>query len=59
MLIQADFSGAEPPGATIYRPTVYSDLEVIYTDAPKFAGANLSGIKVQAELSCADSAAPT
>jgi uncharacterized protein YjbI with pentapeptide repeats len=58
VLIRADLSGANLRGATIYRPTVYSDLEGKLSDAPRFAGANLTGIHVQAELSGADYPGP-
>ncbi|AHB49654.1 hypothetical protein W911_16565 [Hyphomicrobium nitrativorans NL23] len=54
VLIRADFSGANLRGATIFRPTVYSDLQNSLSDAPRFAGANLTGVRVQAELSGAD-----
>jgi uncharacterized protein YjbI with pentapeptide repeats len=54
VLIRADLSGANLEGATILRPTIYSDLNSHLTDAPRFSGANLRGIKVQAELSGAD-----
>jgi uncharacterized protein YjbI with pentapeptide repeats len=54
VLIRADLSGANLEGATILRPTIYSDLSGQLADAPRFSGANLRGIKVQAELSGAD-----
>ena len=54
VLIRADFSGADLRGASIYRPTVYSDMENRHSDAPRFAGANLARIRVQADLSGAD-----
>jgi len=54
VLIRADMSGANLRGTTIFRPTVYSDMQNSYADAPRFAGANLSGIRVQADLSGAD-----
>ncbi len=54
VLIRADMSGANLRGTTILRPTVYSDMENKLSDAPRFAGANLTGIHVQAELSGAD-----
>ncbi len=46
VLIKADFSGANLSKATILRPTLFSDMTNNHADAPKFAGANLSGIKV-------------
>lgn len=54
VLIRADFSGANLRGTTIFRPTIYSDLQNSLADAPRFAGANLTGVRVQAELSGAD-----
>lgn len=54
VLIRADLSGANLKGTTIYRPTVYSDLHVNLADAPHFAGADLTDIRVQAELSGSD-----
>ena len=54
VLIRTDFSGANLRGTTIFRPTIYSDLENRLSDAPLFAGANLTGVRVQAELSGAD-----
>ncbi len=54
VLIRADLSGANLAGATILRPTIYSDMNNHLADAPRFSGANLRGIKVQAELSGAD-----
>lgn len=53
-LIRADFSGANLSGASILRPTIYSDLSENLADAPRFAGANLNGIRVMANLSGAD-----
>jgi len=54
VLIRADLSGANLTGATIFRPTVYDDLSKNLADAPRFSGANLSGIRVMANLSGAD-----
>lgn len=54
VLIRANLSGANLTDATIYRPTIYSDEKSTLTDAPKFAGANLTRISVQADLSGAD-----
>jgi uncharacterized protein YjbI with pentapeptide repeats len=53
-LIRADFSGANLTGASILRPTVYSDLTENIADAPRFAGANLTDIRVMANMSGAD-----
>jgi uncharacterized protein YjbI with pentapeptide repeats len=54
VLIRTDLSGADLRGTTIFRPTVYSDMQNSHADAPRFAGANLTGIRVQADLSGAD-----
>lgn len=54
VLIRTDMSGANLRGATIYRPTIYSDMANLLTDAPRFAGANLTSVRVQADLSGAD-----
>lgn len=51
VLIRADLSGANLRNTTIFRPTVYSDMQNSYADAPTFAGADLTGIRVQADLS--------
>ena len=53
-LIRADFSGANLSGATILRPTIYSDLTETLSDAPRFAGANLTGVRIMASMSGAD-----
>jgi uncharacterized protein YjbI with pentapeptide repeats len=53
-LIRADFSGANLSGASILRPTIYTDLTENIADAPRFAGANLTGIRVMANMSGAD-----
>ncbi len=54
VLIHADLSGANLTGATILRPTIYTDLSDNLADAPRFAGANLTGIRVMANMSGAD-----
>lgn len=54
VLIRANLSGANLTGATIYRPTIYSDLSNKTSDAPRFSGANLTKVHVQAELSGSD-----
>jgi uncharacterized protein YjbI with pentapeptide repeats len=53
-LIRADFSGANLSGSSILRPTIYTDLRENLADAPRFAGANLTGIRVMANMSGAD-----
>jgi uncharacterized protein YjbI with pentapeptide repeats len=54
VLIRADLSGANLSGATILRPTIYADLSADLADAPRFAGADLSGIRVMANMSGSD-----
>lgn len=54
VLIRANLSGANLTGATILRPTVYADQTSNLADAPRFSGANLTGVHVQADLSGAD-----
>jgi uncharacterized protein YjbI with pentapeptide repeats len=51
VLIRADLSGANLTGSTIFRPTIYTNMEIALTDAPRFSGANMTGVRVQAELS--------
>jgi len=54
VLIHANLSGANLTGATIFRPTIYSDLSNKISDAPRFSGANLTDVHVQANLSGSD-----
>lgn len=54
VLIRADLAGANLSGATILRPTIYTDLTNNPADAPRFSGANLTGVRVHANLSGAD-----
>lgn len=54
VLIRSNLSGANLTGATILRPTIYSDLSNKTSDAPRFSGANLNKVRVQAELSGSD-----
>jgi uncharacterized protein YjbI with pentapeptide repeats len=54
VLIGADLSGANLRGATIRRPTVYSDLSNNPADTPRFPGANLAGVRLLADLSGVD-----
>ncbi len=53
-IIHADFSGANLSKATLLRPTVYADLSANLADAPRFSGANLTEIRVMAQLDGAD-----
>jgi uncharacterized protein YjbI with pentapeptide repeats len=54
LLIRADLSGANLMGASLLRPTIYTDLANNAADAPRFSGANLTGVRVHANLSGAD-----
>lgn len=54
VLIRADLSGADLRDATILRPTIYADMTNKLADAPRFAGADMSGVRIQADLSGAD-----
>lgn len=54
VLIRTNLSYSNLESATLYRPTIYSDLNSKLEDAPQFIGANLKRIKVQAELSGAN-----
>lgn len=54
VLIRANLAGADLSDATILRPTIYSDQTSNPADAPKFQGATLRRIQVQADLSGAD-----
>jgi len=54
VLVRADLSGADLTGATIFRPNIYADLANKLSDAPRFAGANLTEARVVATLSGAD-----
>lgn len=50
----ADFSHANLAGASLQRPTVFSDMRFDRTEAPIFAHANLTGARVFARLDGAD-----
>ena len=54
VLIRANMSDANLTDATILRPTIYADDKNTLTDAPSFNGANLTRVRVQADLSGAD-----
>lgn len=53
-IIRADFSGANLSNATVLRPTIYATLAADLADAPRFTDANLSSIRVMAQLDGAD-----
>lgn len=50
VLTGTDFSGASLRGASLLRPTVYSSLGFDRREAPSFAGADLTGIRITARL---------
>jgi uncharacterized protein YjbI with pentapeptide repeats len=54
VLIRANLSDANLTDATILRPTIYADDKNTLTDAPSFNGANMTRVRVQADLSGAD-----
>ena len=54
VIIRADFSGADLSRATLLRPTVYQTMAYDHRDSPRFAGARLVGVRVQARLDGAD-----
>lgn len=53
-VLNADFSGANLQGASILRPAVNVSLDRNRAEAPKFAGANLRGIRMTAMMDGAD-----
>lgn len=54
VMLSADFSGANLAGASLLRPSVNIMLDKNRADAPKFAGANLRGIRLTAMMDGAD-----
>lgn len=54
VIIRADFTDANLKGASLQRPTVFSDLRFDRTEAPRFRNANLSGSRILARLDGAD-----
>ncbi len=54
VLIRADFSGAKLADATILRPTVFSDMRFNQDEAPRFRGAIMQRVRVQARIDGAD-----
>ena len=54
IITRADFSGANLAGATLLRPTIFTSLAFDRADSPRFAGANLSKIRVLATFNGAD-----
>ena len=54
VLIGADLSGAKLVGATILRPTIFSDMRFDQTEAPSFRGAVMTKVRVQARMDGAD-----
>lgn len=53
-VIRADFSRANLKGATLLGPTVFSSLNIDQTDAPRFVGGDLRGIRIAARLDGGD-----
>ena len=54
VMVSADFSGANLEGASLMRPSVYTSLYANRDEAPKFAGANLRGIRMTAMMDGVD-----
>ncbi len=53
-ITSADFSGADLTDARILRPTIFTTLEVVSSEAPKFTGAKLVRIRSDGWLDRAD-----
>lgn len=54
IITSTDFSGADLSGARIVRPTVFTSLEVVTSEAPRFTGAKLHGTIINGWLDRAD-----
>jgi uncharacterized protein YjbI with pentapeptide repeats len=50
VLTFANFQGANLEGATLMRPTIYSDLRTDWREAPVFDGANLRGVRLTGRI---------
>jgi uncharacterized protein YjbI with pentapeptide repeats len=50
VLTFANFSGANLEGATLMRPTIYSDLRTDWREAPIFDNANLRGVRLTGRI---------
>ena len=50
VLTFANFSGANLEGATLMRPTIYSDLRSDWREAPLFDDANLRGVRLTGRI---------
>jgi uncharacterized protein YjbI with pentapeptide repeats len=50
VLTFANFRGANLEGATLMRPTIYSDLRTDWREAPVFDGANLRGVRLTGRI---------
>lgn len=50
VLTFANFSGANLEGATLMRPTIYSDLRTDWREAPVFDEANLRGVRLTGRI---------
>lgn len=50
VLTFARFSGANLEGATLMRPTIYSDLRTDWREAPNFDNANLRGVRLTGRI---------
>lgn len=54
LLTSTDFSGANLANARILRPTIFTSLEVVTQEAPRFTGANLAGAEINGWLDRTD-----
>ena len=54
VMVRADFSGANLEGASLMRPSLYTSLYSDREEAPKFAGANLRGVRMTAMMDGVD-----
>jgi uncharacterized protein YjbI with pentapeptide repeats len=50
VLTHANFKEANLEGATLMRPTIYSDLSTDWREAPVFDGANLRGVRLTGRI---------
>lgn len=50
VLTFANFAGANLEGATLMRPTIYSDLRTDWREAPIFDNANLRGVRLTGRI---------
>jgi len=54
LLTATDFSGADLAGARILRPTIFTSLEVVTAEAPRFTGAKMTNVEIAGWLDRTD-----